>query len=187
MQLRTPTLAALVAAAIPVGVALADDPLDPREPLAPALRVPLGADATAAEAMRGHASDRVAARHVALSLRLADLTGRRMSRAGVARRARGMSPRELRAANRALRTEVRELDVPIPPVMHRIAQCESHGDPRAIGGGGMFRGALQFMQSTWESVGGEGDPAAAPLEEQLRRGALLMARSGSSPWPQCGA
>jgi hypothetical protein len=187
MRLRTPTLAALVAAAIPVGVALADDPSDPREPLAPALRVPLGADATAAEAMRGHARDRVTGRYVALSLRLAGLTGRRTSRAAAERRARALSPRALRATTGALRAEVRELNVPIPPVMHRIAQCESHGDPRAIGGGGTFRGALQFMQSTWESVGGEGDPAAAPLEEQLRRGALLMARSGSSPWPQCGA
>jgi hypothetical protein len=70
--------------------------------------------------------------------------------------------------------------------MWQIAQCESHGDPRAIGGGGTFRGALQFMQSTWESVGGKGDPAAAPMREQLRRGAILMARSGASPWPVCG-
>ncbi|HVE68921.1 MAG TPA: transglycosylase family protein [Solirubrobacteraceae bacterium] len=187
-RLRAPALAvAAILATIPVGAVLAADRPAPRAPVSPALRVALGAHDTAAEAMRGHARDRVARRHVALTLALADLSGRRVSRAEVVSRARGMSPRRLRAANRRLRAEVRELDVAIPPVMHRIAECESHGDPRAIGGGGAFRGALQFMQSTWESVGGEGDPAAAPREEQLRRGAVLMARSGSSPWPHCGA
>ena len=58
---------------------------------------------------------------------------------------------------------------------------------RAIGGGGAFRGALQFTRDTWASVGGRGDPAAAPLREQLRRGAILLRRSGRGPWPVCGA
>ena len=151
------------------------------------LHAPLAGDPTATAAMRGHARDRAVREHVRAAAHWAGLSGRRFSHAATIRRARAVPPSALARATRELRAEARELDVAIPPVMHRIAQCESHGDPRAIGGGGTFRGALQFMQSTWESVGGEGDPTAAPLEEQLRRGAMLMARSGSSPWPHCGA
>ena len=36
------------------------------------------------------------------------------------------------------------------------------------------------------SVGGSGDPAAAPEPEQDRRAAVLLARSGRSQWPVCG-
>ena len=36
------------------------------------------------------------------------------------------------------------------------------------------------------SVGGTGDPAAAPEAEQDRRAAALLARAGSNPWPDCG-
>jgi hypothetical protein len=185
---RTPILVALVLAATPVGIALAAESRPQVSPgVSPALRVPLGATATAAEAMRGHARDGLERRYVRLALRYADLSGRRTTSAGAARRAAAMSPATLRSASRDLAGRVRELDVPIPAVMAKIVQCESHGNPRAIGGGGAFRGALQFMQSTWESVGGRGDPAGAPMEEQVRRGAILMARSGSSPWPVCGA
>lgn len=67
-----------------------------------------------------------------------------------------------------------------------IAQCESGGDPGAIGGGGQFRGKYQFTRGTWESVGGSGDPAAAPEGEQDKRAAMLYQQSGSSPWPVCG-
>jgi Transglycosylase-like domain len=72
------------------------------------------------------------------------------------------------------------------PALEAIAACESGGDPHAIGGGGTFRGKYQFDQSTWASVGGTGDPAAAPEAEQDRRAAMLYARSGSTPWPVCG-
>jgi len=67
-----------------------------------------------------------------------------------------------------------------------IAACESGGDPSAVGGGGQFRGKYQFDQQTWQSVGGSGDPAAAPEAEQDERAAILQSRSGSSPWPSCG-
>jgi len=77
-------------------------------------------------------------------------------------------------------------DVAIPPQLEQIAQCESHGDPRAIGGG-RYRGKYQFDMSSWASVGGQGDPAAAPEAEQDRRAAILYARSGPSQWPVCGA
>ena len=71
------------------------------------------------------------------------------------------------------------------PTMQRIAACESGGNPHAIGGGGTYRGKYQFDRPTWASVGGTGDPAAAPEAEQDRRAALLLARSGRSAWPNC--
>jgi hypothetical protein len=70
--------------------------------------------------------------------------------------------------------------------LNRIAGCESHGNPRAIGGGGAYRGKYQFSYSTWASVGGKGDPARASEREQDLRAAMLLKRSGSSPWPVCG-
>jgi Transglycosylase-like domain len=73
------------------------------------------------------------------------------------------------------------------PQLQAIAACESGGNPRAIGGGGAFRGKYQFTYGTWSAVGGTGDPAAAPEAEQDRRAAMLLARSGSSPWPVCGS
>jgi resuscitation-promoting factor RpfB len=74
----------------------------------------------------------------------------------------------------------------IPAALERIAECESGGDPRAIGGGGKFRGKYQFTYETWRAVGGTGDPAAAPESEQDRRAAILYRREGSAPWPNCG-
>ena len=101
--------------------------------------------------------------------------------------------RELRRAVRALRREIeRERhgsapDIPIPAALKSIAQCESHGNPRAISANGSYRGKYQFDFGTWASVGGEGDPAAASETEQDRRAAMLYKRSGATPWPVCGS
>jgi hypothetical protein len=70
--------------------------------------------------------------------------------------------------------------------LESIASCESGGDPEAVSSEGTYRGKYQFDQGTWESVGGSGDPAAAPEAEQDYRAALLYSESGSSPWPVCG-
>ena len=67
-----------------------------------------------------------------------------------------------------------------------IASCESGGDPTAVSADGAYRGKYQFDYGTWASVGGSGDPAAAPEAEQDYRAALLYSSSGSSPWPICG-
>jgi hypothetical protein len=72
------------------------------------------------------------------------------------------------------------------PQLEAIAACESGGNPSAIGGGGAYRGKYQFDYGTWASVGGSGDPAAAPESEQDARAAMLLQRSGTSPWPVCG-
>lgn len=70
--------------------------------------------------------------------------------------------------------------------LESIAACESGGDPTAVSSGGDYRGKYQFDSGTWASVGGSGDPAAAPAAEQDYRAALLYSRAGSSPWPVCG-
>ena len=70
--------------------------------------------------------------------------------------------------------------------LESIAACESGGDPAAVSSDGTYRGLYQFDFGTWESVGGQGDPAAASAAEQSYRAALLYSRSGSSPWPVCG-
>jgi Transglycosylase-like domain len=67
-----------------------------------------------------------------------------------------------------------------------IAACESGGDPTAVSADGAYHGKYQFDYGTWASVGGSGDPAAAPEAEQDYRAALLYVRAGSSPWPTCG-
>jgi len=70
--------------------------------------------------------------------------------------------------------------------LESIASCESGGDPTAVSSDGTYRGKYQFDYGTWASMGGSGDPAAAPESEQDYRAAMLYAASGSSPWPICG-
>jgi hypothetical protein len=90
---------------------------------------------------------------------------------------------ERRRARRAKREAARYAS----PQLEAIAACESGGNPRAIGGGGAFRGKYQFTYGTWAGVGGKGDPAKASEAEQDKRAAILLAQSGTSPWPVCGA
>ena len=102
----------------------------------------------------------------------------------------GRAVRTLRKRIRNVRADLRARRAGLTPavraILERIAACESHGNPRAIGGGGAFRGKYQFTFGTWAAVGGRGDPAAAPEREQDLRAAMLLNRSGSSPWPVCG-
>jgi hypothetical protein len=53
------------------------------------------------------------------------------------------------------------------------------------------RGGMQFLWSTWRSVGGVGDPASASQREQLWRARIVWLRDGGSwvEWataPLCG-
>jgi hypothetical protein len=68
----------------------------------------------------------------------------------------------------------------------RIAQCESGGDPTAVSADGRYRGKYQFSRATWRSLGGSGDPAAAPESVQDAMAAKLLAQRGTAPWPSCG-
>ena len=69
--------------------------------------------------------------------------------------------------------------------LESIAQCESGGDPTAVSPSGQYRGKYQFSRATWKSVGGTGDPAAAPEAEQDRLAAVLLEKQGPGAWPNC--
>jgi hypothetical protein len=91
------------------------------------------------------------------------------------------------------RRETREPDFASPEsfgvsqaTLESIAACESGGVPTAVSADGTYRGKYQFDTGSWASVGGSGDPAAAPEAEQDMRAAMLYSQSGSSPWPICG-
>ena len=104
-------------------------------------------------------------------------------------RARGLKPdgllgpRTLKAL--AIDPERVAVSAALDPRLAAIAECESGGDPKAISADGQYRGKYQFDRTTWRSVGGKGDPAAAPEREQDRRAARLLARDGTKPWPNC--
>jgi Transglycosylase-like domain len=101
------------------------------------------------------------------------------------------SEAKLRHAVRRLRRRIHRVrahlraTAQVRGVLEQIAACESHGNPRAIGGGGAFRGKYQFTYGTWVAVGGRGDPAGASEREQDRRAAILLKRTGGSAWPVC--
>jgi hypothetical protein len=100
--------------------------------------------------------------------------------------------REAREAREAAQARSAAMVAPVvgggsaPAGLEAIAACESGGNPSAVSADGTYRGKYQFDQQTWQSVGGSGDPAAAPEAEQDARAAALAAQRGSNPWPTCG-
>jgi len=68
----------------------------------------------------------------------------------------------------------------------KLRFCESTHNYQATSPTGKYRGAYQFDFATWQTVGGTGDPAAAPAPEQDARARELYARRGHAPWPECG-
>jgi hypothetical protein len=178
MDLRRTALAGVAGAAAlaPAAPAHALGPLtDNAEAIEPVLRM-----------TRAH--ERALDRNVLLHRANARLRG---VRADARRRAKlgDWSVRHLRRANERLERRNRTLRArppAAPPHLQAIAECESGGDPTAVSADGTYRGKYQFDLQTWASVGGTGDPAAAPEAEQDRRAAILYARAGSSPWPVCG-
>jgi peptidoglycan hydrolase-like protein with peptidoglycan-binding domain len=95
----------------------------------------------------------------------------------------------------ALGVSAKTRSVPAPPapsggttskLLKLIANCESGGDPTAVSAGGQHRGKYQFLRSTWQELGGAGDPAKAPELEQDQRAGALLADQGTKPWPTCG-
>jgi uncharacterized protein YabE (DUF348 family) len=67
-----------------------------------------------------------------------------------------------------------------------LAACESGGNPKAYNPAGPFYGLYQFMQGTWNAVGGVGVPTDASPAEQTYRAQILYQRSGAGQWPVCG-
>jgi hypothetical protein len=160
---------ALAVVAAPVTVALAAEDDEVRS-------LPTAAEQRA-EVARFKAVDQVIERRA----ERAEKAERAERRAAERRRARRAERRRERRADRRA-----ERGGGASPALEAIAACESGGDPQAVGGGGTYRGKYQFSRETWASVGGSGDPAAAPEAEQDRRAATLYARTGASSWPVCG-
>src|SRR4051795_2982964 len=75
--------------------------------------------------------------------------------------------------------------VNLPPVLRKIAQCESGGNPRAVSRSGRYRGKYQFDQAPWEAAGGKGDPVAASEATQDRIALKLYHKRGTAPGPNC--
>jgi hypothetical protein len=126
-----------------------------------------------------------------LARRAARLGDHRLPK-GYARRVRDDWVSVIRRRNRRLHRRIARLErragaaSTASAPLQAIAACESGGNPSAIGGGGLYRGKYQFSTSTWASVGGSGDPAAAPEAEQDKRASMLYARTGAASWPVCG-
>lgn len=74
-------------------------------------------------------------------------------------------------------------------VWDRLARCESGGN-WAMNSGNGFYGGIQFMHSTWVSMGGRQFaeyPHQASREGQIAVAERLLAASGWGQWPACSA
>ena len=71
---------------------------------------------------------------------------------------------------------------------NKTAECESGKDPNAIGGGGQYRGAFQFMKSSWKHAPKTpgGDPIDYGYKTQAVVAVALKKHMGTKPWPVCG-
>lgn len=209
MRLRTlGAVCATSAVAVPITavtpIASAQDPVPPAQPTAAAPPVaPAAPIVTPPGDMHSAAVEQLTDRHLYFARRYHRLLGDPLSRPERQKmrvELKQLPPPTLRSKTRRLRQDIRKLrselenkraggapDIPIPPQLHAIAMCESHGNPRAISAGGTYRGKYQFDFSTWHSVGGKGDPVAASETEQDRRAAKLYRSAGAGRWPVCGS
>jgi hypothetical protein len=167
----------LVAAASPAGAAtpIAADLPGPGAGIAPLVRV---------------AKTPIVTRDVRLARQVARLQGHQLPR-HYRRTVRAWSVDKLARHHRHLRRELRaarraRAASHASPALQAIAACESGGNPRTDTGNG-FYGKYQFTLSTWQAVGGSGNPARASEAEQDRRAATLLAQAGPGQWPVCGA
>jgi hypothetical protein len=70
----------------------------------------------------------------------------------------------------------------------QTSACESGGNAKIHGGGGMYHGAFQFLKSTWrrapKSPGG--DPHRYSWKTQAVVAVYLKKRDGAGAWAVCG-
>ncbi len=202
MRPTTTTALALAgsALALPAGVALAASHNPPR-PTNATLAAPFAGHLSTNARLKAERRDALAHRFiprvVRAERRTAKLKGEKFHARAHRRHLRGASIGELRIELRRSRRELRRAKQAAaapaaatgstaPGNLQAIAACESGGNPSAVGGGGAYRGKYQFDYSTWASVGGTGDPAAASEAEQDKRAAMLYSQQGTTPWPVCG-
>lgn len=65
-----------------------------------------------------------------------------------------------------------------------IRACESRSNYAADTGNGYY-GAYQFSLTTWQSVGGSGNPALASPSEQDMRAQMMINAGRRGEWPNC--
>jgi hypothetical protein len=70
----------------------------------------------------------------------------------------------------------------------RTGECESGNNPRAISSDGTYRGAFQYMKSTWRDA--PKSPGGDPINFTWRTQAVVAVYTkkhlGTKPWPVCG-
>jgi hypothetical protein len=78
----------------------------------------------------------------------------------------------------------------------QLRTCESGNNYHAVSSGGIYRGAYQFTQATWNTIAGTAasltrligvDPATAAPTDQDSTAYTLYELRGKTPWPLCGA
>ncbi len=83
---------------------------------------------------------------------------------------------------------------PTPEQWEKLRQCESGGDYTIVSSNGLYHGAYQFHQDTWNGVAnsiGRTDLVGVPPEvvaafDQDTMALALWRQRGSQPWPVCG-
>jgi hypothetical protein len=81
-----------------------------------------------------------------------------------------------------------QIPAALAPIFACIRHYESNDNYQDTANPG-YRGAYQFSWSTWQWLGGQGDPAAAPPWLQNYMAVQLLQRQGWSAWetaPLCG-
>ena len=198
MRTTTATAVALAAAALGLPAAADARPEGPQQRVL--LRAPAAHGASVVAHRRATRAIRLRGRTVALKRQLGHVQGHQIRVKKERTHARRAALPQLRHRVHTLHTKLAAARTPEPaaattattatsggasPNLEAIAACESGGDPAANTGNG-FYGKYQFTQSTWQSVGGSGNPATASEAEQDARAAQLYAQQGRSPWPVCG-
>ena len=188
--------------ALAVGASVLAIPASAQADVQSDLRVPLAGHLSVKSHMNEHRRELTQRRLVRtatkVARKLANARDRDFSARRFRRKVRDEEPAELAKRVRTLRRQLarerkrdrerrreRERGPAASPALEAIAACESGGNPATNTGNG-FYGKYQFTLSTWQSVGGTGNPAQASEAEQDKRAAILYAREGASPWPVCG-
>ena len=192
--MRTTRATAVVLAGAALGMPAAAEARPDGPPPRVMLRAPLDHQQSLVAHHRATRANQLRGQAISLKRKLDKAQGRKVHVKGERRHARKAVTPVLNHRVKTLRTKLDAARTPAPgastagapsATLQAIAACESGGNPAANTGNG-FYGKYQFTQSTWASVGGTGNPAAASEAEQDARAAQLYAQQGSAPWPVCG-
>jgi hypothetical protein len=193
--MRTTRATAVVLAGAALGMPAAADARSDGPPARVMLRAPLDHQQSLVAHRRATRANHLRGQAVSLKRALDHAKGRKVRVKVERKHARKAVTPVLKHRVKTLKTKLAAARTPAPAAtapagapsatLQAIAACESGGNPATNTGNG-FYGKYQFTQSTWQSVGGTGNPAAASESEQDARAAQLYAQQGSAPWPVCG-